>query len=475
MQELVQRGEAKYLIRENADRIDLKYVKKNPVLEIGDTVERNIRDGDLVVLNRQPSLRKEDMMGHRVKVLPWPSIRLNPSCASPYNANFDGDEMNMHFPQKLETRSEVENILLTPRQIITPQANKPVMGIVQDTLVGTYKLTKRDVFLEKEQMMNLLMFLPTWDGKMPKPAILKPRPLWTGKQLFTLIIPGNVNMMITHSTHPDDEDEGPYKWISPGDTKVMVENGELVMGILCKKTLGASAASLLHIIFMELGHEVCGRFYGNIQTVINNWLLYEGHSIGIGDMLGDRPTYMDIQATIQNAKEDVIEVIQKSRNDELEPTPGNTLRQTLENQVNRILIDARNETGGSAKNSLTEFNNLKAMVVAGSSGSNVNISQVIACVGQQNVEGKRIPFGFRKRTLPHFIKDDFGPESRGFVENSYVSGLTPSEFYFHAMDRKALIDTAVKTANTGYIQRSLIKAMESVMVHYDGTVQDADR
>ena len=145
-------------------------------------------------------------------------------------------------------------------------------------------------------------------------------------------------MIRTHSTHPDDEDEGPYKWISPGDTKVMVENGELVMGILCKKTLGASAASLLHIIFMELGHEVCGRFYGNIQTVINNWLLYEGHSIGIGDTIADPQTYLDIQATIKKAKEDVIEVIQKSHNDELEPTPGNTLRQTFENQVTLFLV-----------------------------------------------------------------------------------------------------------------------------------------
>jgi DNA-directed RNA polymerase II subunit RPB1 len=184
MQEFVQRGEAKYLIRENGDRIDLKYVKKNPVLELGDKVERIVRDGDLVVCNRQPSLRKESMMGHRVKVLPWSTFRLNPSCASPYNANFDGDEMNMHFPQSLETRSEVENILLTPRQIITPQASKPVMSIVQDTLVGAYKLTKRDVFLEKEQMMNLLMFLPTWDGKMPQPAILKPRPQWTGNSMI---------------------------------------------------------------------------------------------------------------------------------------------------------------------------------------------------------------------------------------------------------------------------------------------------
>ena len=328
--------------------------------------------------------------------------------------------------------------------------------------------------MEKCEMMNLLMFLPIWDGRIPQPAILKPKPLWTGKQLFSLIIPGNLNLIKTHSTHPDDEDDGPYKWISPGDTKVLVEHGELIMGILCKKTLGSSSGSLLHVAWMELGHEIAGRFYGNIQTVVNNWLLLEGHSIGIGDTISDPATYRVIQDTIRNAKHEVNEVIHKAHKDQLEPTPGNTLRQTFENQVNRILNDARDKTGGSAKKSLTEYNSLKAMVVAGSKGSNINISQVIACVGQQNVEGKRIPFGFRKRTLPHFIKDDYGPESRGFVENSYLAGLTPSEFYFHAMGgREGLIDTAVKTAETGYIQRRLIKAMESVMVNYDGTVRNS--
>ncbi|XP_072390152.1 LOW QUALITY PROTEIN: DNA-directed RNA polymerase II subunit RPB1 [Diabrotica undecimpunctata] len=481
MLELVQRGNsqypgAKYIIRDNGERIDLRFHPKPSDLHLqcGYKVERHIRDGDLVIFNRQPTLHKMSMMGHRVKVLPWSTFRMNLSCTSPYNADFDGDEMNLHVPQSMETRAEVENLHITPRQIITPQANQPVMGIVQDTLTAVRKMTKRDVFIEKEQMMNILMFLPIWDGKMPRPAILKPKPLWTGKQIFSLIIPGNVNMIRTHSTHPDDEDDGPYKWISPGDTKVMVEHGELVMGILCKKSLGTSAGSLLHICMLELGHEVCGRFYGNIQTVINNWLLLEGHSIGIGDTIADPQTYTEIQRAIRKAKEDVIEVIQKAHNMELEPTPGNTLRQTFENQVNRILNDARDKTGGSAKKSLTEYNNLKAMVVSGSKGSNINISQVIACVGQQNVEGKRIPFGFRKRTLPHFIKDDYGPESRGFVENSYLAGLTPSEFYFHAMGgREGLIDTAVKTAETGYIQRRLIKAMESVMVHYDGTVRNS--
>merc|ERR1719211_785221 len=280
--------------------------------------------------------------------------------------------------------------------------------------------------------------------------------------------------MRLHSTHPDDENGGPYHWISPGDTRVLIENGELIMGILCKKTLGASAGSLMHICQLEVGHRLNGLFYGDIQTVVNNWLLLEGHSIGIGDTVADPATYSDILTTINKAKHDVTEVIHKAHSEQLEATPGNTLRQTFENLVNKILNDARDKTGASAKRSLTEFNNFKVMVVAGSKGSDINVSQVIACVGQQNIEGKRIPFGFRKRTLPHFIKDDYGPESRGFVENSYLAGLTPSEFYFHAMGgREGLIDTAVKTAETGYIQRRLIKAMEACMVNYDGTVRNS--
>uniref|UniRef100_A0A915MZC3 DNA-directed RNA polymerase n=1 Tax=Meloidogyne javanica TaxID=6303 RepID=A0A915MZC3_MELJA len=195
---------------------------------------------------------------------------------------------------------------------------------------------------------------------------------------------------------------------------------------------------------------------------------------GLGDTIADQATYRDIQETIRKAKQDVINIIEDAHNDKLEPSPGNTLRQTFENAVNRILNDARDRTGASAQKSLSEANNFKSMVVAGSKGSKINISQVIACVGQQNVEGKRIPFGFRHRTLPHFIKDDYGPESRGFVENSYLAGLTPSEFFFHAMGgREGLIDTAVKTAETGYIQRRLIKAMESVMINYDGTVRNS--
>ena len=481
MHDLVSRGAsqypgAKYIIRDNGDRIDLRFHPKTSDLHLqcGYIVERHMIDGDYIVFNRQPTLHKMSMMGHRVKVLPWSTFRMNLSCTTPYNADFDGDEMNLHLPQSVETRAEVSELMMVPRQIITPQSNRPVMGIVQDTLTAVRKMTRRDVFIDRDNMMNLVMFLPRWDGRLPIPAVLKPKPLWTGKQLFSLIMPPSINCVRTHSTHPDNEDDSDYKWISPGDTKVIVDNSQLISGILCKKTLGTSAGSLIHLVFMEHGHEECGKFYGNIQTVINNWLLIEGFSIGIGDAIADQKTYQSILQSIREAKEKVNEVIEKAHNDKLVPTPGNTLRQTFENHVNTILNKARDETGSAAQKSLSEFNNFKAMVVAGSKGSKINISQVIACVGQQNVEGKRIPFGFKHRTLPHYKKDDYSPPAKGFVENSYLIGLTPSEFFFHAMGgREGLIDTAVKTAETGYSQRRLIKAMESVMVKYDGTVRNS--
>ncbi|CAG5111359.1 Oidioi.mRNA.OKI2018_I69.chr2.g5675.t1.cds [Oikopleura dioica] len=479
LQRLVERGcnkfpGAKYIIRDTGERIDLRYHPKpsDLHLQIGYKVERHIRDNDVIIFNRQPTLHKMSMMGHLVKVLPWSTFRLNLSVTTPYNADFDGDEMNLHVPQSMETRAEILQLALVPRLVVTPQSNRPVMGIVQDTLTAVRKMTKRDAFIEKSDFMNLVLFKTMWDGRVPIPAILKPRPLWTGKQLFTMMVPEGVNCTRHHSTHPDDEDKGPFKFISVGDTRVEVVNGVHVMGIVCKKTLGASSGSLIHVIFNEKGPEITKRFFGDVQRIINNWLLIEGHSIGIGDTIADAQTYKEIQAQIRKSKAEVLDVIEQAHNDQLVPTPGNTLRSTFENKVNRILNDARDKTGSCAQKSLSEFNSFKVMVNAGSKGSKINISQIIAVVGQQNVSGKRIPFGFEHRTLPHFLKDDYSPESKGFVENSYLAGLTPTEFFFHAMGgREGLIDTAVKTAETGYIQRRLVKAMESAVVRYDGTVR----
>jgi len=420
-------------------------------------------DDDLVVFNRQPTLHKMSMMGHRVKILPWSTFRLNLSVTTPYNADFDGDEMNLHLPQSLEAKAELSELMMVSRLLITPQSNRPVMGIVQDTLTAVTKMTRRDVFIDRAEMMNLLIQFPSWNGQIPTPAILKPKPLWTGKQLFSVLLPKDVNYQNNKSSN----------WMSPDDTKVLVENGQLLSGILCKNTLGTSSGSLAHIIFTDCGHELAAKFYYHIQLVVNHWLLTEGHSVGIADTIANDETYRTIVEKIENSKNEVRRVIEQAQCHQLVNTPGNTFRQTFENQINKHLNEARNQTGSSVQESLSPFNQFKAMVASGAKGSLINISQIIACVGQQNVEGKRIPFGFKNRTLPHFIQNDFSPESKGFVENSYLKGLEPTEFFFHAMGgREGLIDTAIKTADTGYVQRRLIKAMESIMVNYDGTVRN---
>ncbi|KAJ3342246.1 DNA-directed RNA polymerase II subunit rpb1 [Entophlyctis luteolus] len=470
---------AKYVIRDNGDRIDLRYSKRGGDIQLqyGYKVERHLVDGDLIIFNRQPSLHKMSMMGHRVKVMPYSTFRLNLSVTTPYNADFDGDEMNLHVPQTHETRAEVQELCMVPRQIVSPQKNAPCMGIVQDSLCGIRKFTKRDNFLSKDFVMNILMWVPDWDGVIPTPAILKPVPLWTGKQLMSLIIP-KINLEGFHSQHPDFDKDKSWDIQNPdlaiGDTKVIIQDGEHIAGILCKKTVGNSGGGIIHVTAMEFGPEAAKKFFHACQVVVNYWLLQNGFSIGIGDTIADEATMANIVNAVQTAREKVKEIVRKAHNNKLEAHPGMTIRETFEADVKAELNKARDNAGKSAEKSLSEHNNARQMVIAGSKGSSVNISQMAACVGQQSVEGNRIPFGFKHRSLPHFTKDDHSPEARGFVENSYLRGLTPQEFFFHAMGgREGLIDTAVKTAETGYIQRRLVKALEDVMAKYDATVRNS--
>jgi DNA-directed RNA polymerase II subunit RPB1 len=373
--------------------------------------------------------------------------------------------MNLHVPQSEETRAELSQIAWVPRQIVSPQANKPVMGIIQDTLCGIRKFTLRDTFMDRNFIQNILLWVPGWDGVLPPPAIIKPKPLWTGKQIVSMCIPKGINLL------RNDDNQTP---IPDNDGGMWIEDGEIIYGIVEKRTVGPSDGGLVHVIFREKGAEVCRSFFSGTQAVVNYWLLHHGFSIGIGDAVADTLTMKSIMRSISDAKEEVARISDLAQQDRLEAKPGMTIRETFEADVNQALNRARDTAGRSAQESLKDDNNVKQMVVAGSKGSYINISQISACVGQQSVEGKRIPFGFKYRTLPHFAKDDYSPEARGFIENSYLRGLTPQEFFFHAMaGREGLIDTAVKTAETGYIQRRLVKALEDVMVAYDGTVRNS--
>jgi DNA-directed RNA polymerase II subunit RPB1 len=457
---------AKYVIRSDGTRIDLRHHRRAAQisLEYGWKVERHLVDGDYIIFNRQPSLHKESMMGHRVRVMPYSTFRLNLSVTSPYNADFDGDEMNLHVPQSEETRAEVRELCLVPHNIVSPQKNAPLMGIVQDSLAGVYKLCRRDVFLEKEHVMNLMLWVPGWDGIIPQPAILKPRPRWTGKQIISMIIPPEVTI---HSG-PDN-----YNALLKDDS-LLIQGGQLIYGLLKKKHVGAQAGGIIHITFNELGPQAAMAFLNGVQQIVTYWLLHNGHSIGIGDTIPDKATIEKVQLDIDDEKANVAELTAKATANELEPLPGMNVRATFEHKVGLALNRARDRAGTTTQNSLKDSNNAVTMANSGSKGSSINISQMSALVGQQMVEGKRIPFGFKYRTLPHFTKDDYSPEARGFVENSYLRGLTPTEFFFHAMaGREGLIDTAVKTAETGYIQRRLVKALEDLSARYDGTVRNS--
>lgn len=340
------------------------------------------------------------------------------------------------------------------------------MGIVQDTLCGLRKFTLKDSMCDWTQTQNILLWLRNWDGTIPTPAILKPKPMWTGKQLLSLCIPKGINVSKFNSSKPSPIDDT--------DENVLVEDGEILHGTIVKAMAGAQNNGLIHVIFREKGHIAARDFFSTVQNMVDFWLLHHGFSVGIGDTIADKTTMSMITNRLREAKEEAALIMREAEQNILTPEPGMKIRETFEHLMKGELNKARDFAGESAQKNLKADNNVKQMVVSGSKGSFINISQMSGCVGQQNVEGKRIAFGFRHRSLPHFAQDDFGPEAGGFVENSYLRGLTPQEFFFHAMSgREGLIDTAVKTAETGYIQRRLVKAMEDVMICYDGTVRNS--
>jgi DNA-directed RNA polymerase II subunit RPB1 len=477
LQQLVYNGPdeqdgANYITSPQGMKTNLKFAKDRTShhVEPGSIVDRHVRDGDIVVFNRQPSLHRMSMMGHRAVVMKGSTFRLNLCVTTPYNADFDGDEMNLHIPQTQTARAEVKHIMFVPAQIISPQANKPIIGLVQDSLLACRLLSLRDTFLTRNEMMNLMMWIKQTKGiVLPPPCIMKPEPLWSGKQVFSLFLP-RFNLDAWSNNVP----EGDRTWLSYSDKRVIVRNGELLAGILDMRTVARSEKSLVHVVINSYDQSIARDFLSQAQLVVNAWMESRGFSVGILDTLASQAALNKVKEQLEEMKTKVKEVIDKAFAGQLQILPGMTLLETFENTVNKTLNDAVNSAGKCIQRQVRFWNGFAQMLEAGSKGSQINVSQIMGCVGQQNVEGRRIKFGFRGRTLPHYIKDDFGLEARGFCEHSYIQGLRPPEFFFHAMGgRVGIIDTACKTSDTGYIQRRLCKSMESHAVQYDGTVRNS--
>ena len=455
---------AKILEKKAGDSISLRYVDRESLeLNLGDIVHRHLLDGDPVLFNRQPTLHRMSMMCHFAKILKrGDTFRLNVADTKPYNADFDGDEMNLHGPQDYESAAELINLAAVARQIISPANNRPIIGIFQDSLLGAFRFTREDTSFDTRTAMNLLMAF----NKVNTKIFRKMQNRISSFQLLTQILPP-LSAHFTNGQYDSTDDK------KTTNNMIEIINGNYIRGQLDKKALGAGSKGLIHSIFNDFSYEDAANFIDDLQNIVTEYMKLSAYSVGISDLIADSVTNNKISDTIVRKKQEVKNLIDQTHLGTFENNTGKTNEIEFESKVNSILQKAADEAGKIGRKSLAADNRFIIMVNAGSKGNALNIAQMVSCLGQQNVDGKRIPYGFEDRTLPHYTKYNDSPEARGFVESSFIQGLTPTELFFHAMGgRTGLIDTAVKTSTTGYIQRRLIKGLEDLKVTYDMTVRN---
>ena len=446
---------ANYVLRKNYingksidQTIDLRYRKKDIKLVYGDIVRRQIIDGDYVLFNRQPTLHKPSMMGHRVQVLnrdDCNTFRMNVSVTEPYNADFDGDEMNIHLGQSVQARNELAMITNVKYQIVGAKDSTPIIGCVQDAVSGAFVLTSQGSMVSSEDASNLLC-----NTSSKVKFNLKKGKKISGLELFSYIIPDGI-----------DSKKGDY---------FQIENGNLIKGVLDKSQLASKKNSIIHFVWDKYGADKTQKFIDDSQRLILNYLLLKGLSIGFGDCIVDNDVLKRINESVHNKLLSIKYQITEYENDQ-----NKISSDVIENSFQGELSTIGSNIGKIVQDSLSKDNNFYKITKSGAKGNTTNIQKGFGIVGQILVDGTRVKKKVDGRTLPHFHRDDDTPEARGFVNRSYLDGLEGYHYFFDAMaGRLGLIDTAIKTSTTGYIQRKLIKALEDVSVKYDGTVRTSN-
>ena len=451
---------ANYVRRPDGRR--LKVTEKNceelaEKVDPGWEVSRHLIDGDIVIFNRQPSLHRMSIMAHEVVVMPYKTFRLNTVVCPPYNADFDGDEMNMHALQNEEARAEARVLMRVQEQILSPRFGENIIGAIQDHISGMYLLTHDNPRFNETQALDLLRATSV-DG-LPEPDGTDEDGLeyWTGRSVFSELLPEDLNM----------EFEGTL------GEPVVIEDGQLVEGTIAEDEVGEFGGEIVDTITKVYGNTRSRVFINEVATLAMRSIMHFGISVSIDDESVDSEAEDRIQEAIDNAYERVQELIETYEAGELESLPGRTTDETLEMKIMQTLGRARDSAGDIADERLDEDNPAVVMARSGARASMLNLTQMSACVGQQAVRGERINRGYEDRTLSHYKKDDLSADAHGFVESSYRQGLNPQEFFFHAMGgREGLVDTAVRTSKSGYLQRRLINALSELESQYDGTVRD---
>ena len=467
---------ALYIIRPDGKRIRLEFVvdreKIAEAIELGFIVERHLKNGDIAIFNRQPSLHRMSIMAHYVRVLPYKTFRLHLCVCPPYNADFDGDEMNLHVPQSEEARTEALLLMQVQDQILSPRFGGPIIGAIRDFITSAYYFTRKGSYLIESQV-NRLMMATQFEGKLPDPEIKEPVQMWSGKQIFSLFLPKTLNYSlkanICQSCTKCEEE------LCKFDAYVVIKNGELISGVIDRRSIGAEQSeSLLHRIIKDYGTQAGREFLNKITRMLKLFISMRGFSYTYDQLVLSPKARARIQKTMERLQKKIEELIENRRGGTLPRLPGQTLDESFEIYVMHELATARDESGRIADQDFTLENAGIVMTRTGARGSSLNIGQMAACVGQQSVRGKRILRGYAGRALPHFTEDDARPRARGFVYSSYQTGLDAIEFFFHAMGgREGLVDTAVRTQQSGYMQRRLINALEHIRLEYDSTVRDS--
>lgn len=485
---------ANFVTQPDGTKLHLKYCDRRIAardLKYGCIVERHLEDGDIVLFNRQPSLHRMSIMSHRARIMPWRTLRFNESVCNPYNADFDGDEMNLHVPQTEEARTEALMLMGVQNNLCTPKNGEILVASTQDFLTSSFLITRKDNFYDRSYFTLLCSYLgdAMENIDLPTPAIIKPLELWTGKQLFSVLVRPNactkvyLNLTVEEKIYMKrrERDKNAVSVLEetmcPNDGYVYFRNSELLSGQVGKKTLGnGNKDGMFSVLVRDYNSHAAASCMNRLAKFSARFIGNHGFSIGVDDVQPGESLNQKKKKTIDQGYtecHDLIAVYSKGAPG-AELHPGCNRAQTLEVRVSAILNQLREKAGEHCMNTLHWRNSPLIMSQCGSKGSPINISQMVVCVGQQSVGGRRAPDGFIDRTLPHFPINSKTPAAKGFVANSFYTGLTATEFFFHTMGgREGLVDTAVKTAETGYMSRRLMKGLEDLSVFYDQTVRNA--
>ena len=479
---------ANYIIRSDRRRIDLRYVKNRKIisemLAPGYTVERHLSNGDLVLFNRQPSLHRMSIMAHEVKIMDGRTFRLNLTVCPPYNADFDGDEMNLHVPQSEEARTEAELLLKVQNHILSPRFGGPILGGIQDFISSVFQFTSVDSVYNRKDALKLLYLGDVFNTKPEfslddiTPVETDPEKLYSGKQIFSTLFPDDLNIKVKSKFCKKcdvcKEEDCEY------DAYVVIKNGILITGTIDENSFGAMQSnSILQRVIKDHGNARGREFLDNSTKMLLYVIRQNGMTMGLDEVYVSGEAYDNIQKILKDADDEADKLIKAYYENDttvLRRAPGRSMRETLELRIRQVLAEARKMAEETAAHHIGDEAHSVIMTKSGARGNILNLGQMSAVVGQQAIRGERINRGDGSRTLPHFKLNDLTPRARGFVESSYRKGLNPEEFFFHAMGgREGLVDTAVRTSTSGYMQRRLVNALQDMIIENDGTVRNSDK